>query len=189
MHNNNMRCGSSYDPPLLGGGQDFNTVEGDCLKIMSHVRAKEVELEAEQQMETKLRADIAAKEASNEALSKKLEEVAVLHKQRDALGDEYDRLKREGASLRAQTTRWATALNNIFKAMSVDLEQLGVMGGRITADADLVRLMGVLEAKADCCLMRGCVLCMLVPAKPSDNARHNHPNKNLKLFNLKAVEF
>ena len=116
---------------------------------MSHVRAKEVELEAEQQMETKLRADIVAKEASNEALSKKLEEVAVLRKQRDALGDEHDRLKREGASLKAQTTRWATALNNIFKAMSVDLEQLGVMGGRITADADLVRLMGVLEAKAE----------------------------------------
>jgi len=39
------------------------------------------------------------------------------------------------------------ALNSVFKALSVDLESLGVYGGRVTADADLTRLMGVVEAK------------------------------------------
>jgi SMC interacting uncharacterized protein involved in chromosome segregation len=129
--------------------QDFNAVEGDCLKVMSHVRAKEVELDAEQQMEEKLRTDIAEKEASNAALSKKLEEVEQLRQEREGVGEEQDRLRRETAMLKAQSVRWAAALNNIFKAMSVDLEQLGVKGGRVTADTDLVRLVGVLEAKAE----------------------------------------
>ena len=116
---------------------------------MSHVRAKEVELDAEQQMEEKLRTDIAEKEASNAALSKKLEEVEQLRQEREGVGEEQDRLRRETAMLKAQSVRWAAALNNIFKAMSVDLEQLGVKGGRVTADTDLVRLVGVLEAKAE----------------------------------------
>ena len=138
------------DQSLEEAIEDFNAVENDCLNIMSHLRAKEMEEEAELQMEAKLLADVAEKEASNAALTRKLTEVEALRQHREGVGEEQDRLRRETAMLKAQTTRWAAALNNVFKAMSVDLETLGITGGRITADhCDLVQLMGVLEAKAE----------------------------------------
>lgn len=36
----------------------------------------------------------------------------------------------------------------MFKALSVDLEPLGVVGGRVSEESDLVMLMGVVEEKA-----------------------------------------
>jgi hypothetical protein len=61
--------------------------------------------------------------------------------------DEEDKQKQHHAELKAQMARWAGAMNSTFKALSVDLEGLGVYGGRVTADADLVMLMGVIESK------------------------------------------
>ena len=61
--------------------------------------------------------------------------------------DEEEKQKQHHAELKAQNARWAGAMNSTFKALSVDLEGLGVYGGRVTADADLVMLMGVIESK------------------------------------------
>jgi hypothetical protein len=67
--------------------------------------------------------------------------------ERDAVLDEEERQKHHHGALKGQMARWAGAMNSTFKALSVDLEGLGVYGGRVTADADLVMLMGVVEAK------------------------------------------
>lgn len=71
----------------------------------------------------------------------------MLRKERDGVSEEEDRLKREHGKLRQQMGRWAAALNSIFKTLSVDLETLGVPGGRVIADSDLTKLMGVVEGK------------------------------------------
>lgn len=133
----------SFDEAL----KQFIAVESECIKIMSYIRAKEVEVEVEEEMAAKFAQDSEAHAAANGVLQKKLDEVEVLRKERDAVQEEEDRLKREHGKLKQQMARWASALNSVFKAMSVDLEQLGVYGGRVTADADLVMLMGVVEAK------------------------------------------
>jgi hypothetical protein len=128
--------------------RQYIAVESDCIKIMSYIRAKEVEVEVEEEMATKFRRDTAAKLEANELLRKKHEEVDVFRRERDAVLDEEDRLKRELGKLKQQTARWAQALNSMFKALSVDLETMGIYGGRVTGDSDLLRLMGVVEAKA-----------------------------------------
>jgi hypothetical protein len=115
---------------------------------MSFIRAKEVEIEVEEEMAAKFERDSKAHIEQNEKLRKKLEEVDVMRKERDMVLEEEDRLKREHGKLNQQMIRWATSLNSVFKAMSVDLEQLGIFGGRVTADADVVMLMGVVEAKS-----------------------------------------
>jgi len=127
--------------------KQFIVVESECIKIMSYIRAKEVEVEVEEEMAAKFNKDAAEKAASNEVMQKALDEVDKLRSERDAVAEEEDRLKAEHAKLKRQMGRWAGALNSVFKALSVDLESLGVFGGRVTADADLVLLMGVVEAK------------------------------------------
>mmetsp|Transcript_22488 Transcript_22488/g.26508 ORF Transcript_22488/g.26508 Transcript_22488/m.26508 type:complete len:461 (+) Transcript_22488:350-1732(+) len=126
----------------------YIAVESDCIKIMSFIRAKEVEIEVEEEMATKFALDSQAHIAANDILRRKLEEVDVLRRERDSVLEEEDRLKREHGKLNQQMIRWASSLNSVFKAMSVDLEQLGIYGGRVTADADVVMLMGVVEAKS-----------------------------------------
>lgn len=115
---------------------------------MSFIRAKEVEIEVEDEMSQKFERDSGAHIEQNDKLRKKLEEVDVMRRERDAVLEEEDRLKREHGKLNQQMIRWASSLNSVFKAMSVDLEQLGIFGGRVTADADVVMLMGVVEAKS-----------------------------------------
>ena len=36
----------------------------------------------------------------------------------------------------ADAVKWAAALNNVFKSLSIDLETIGVQGGRITEVSD-----------------------------------------------------
>lgn len=136
------------DQTLEDAVEQYLRVESDCIKIMSYIRAKEVEVEVEEEMTAKFKRDTEVHRATNELLQKRMEEVDVLRRERDAVQEEEDRLKSAHGSLKQKMGRWAQALNSIFKAMSVDLEQLGIYGGRVTADADLVMLMGVVEAKS-----------------------------------------
>ena len=126
----------------------YISVESDCIKIMSYIRAKEVEVEVEEEMLAKFEADITVHAGVQAGLERKLAEVDVLVRERDSVQEEEDRLKRDHGKLKQQMGRWAGALNSVFKALSVDLESLGIYGGRVTADADLVTLMGVVRAHA-----------------------------------------
>jgi hypothetical protein len=128
--------------------EQYINVESDCIKIMSFIRAKEVEIEVEEEMTAKFEKDSQALMVTNDILRRKLEEVDVLRRERDDILEEEDRLKREHGKLSQQMGRWATAINSVFKAMSVDLESLGIYGGRVTADADVVMLMGVVESRS-----------------------------------------
>ena len=128
--------------------RQYLSVESDCIKIMSYIRAKEVEVDVEDEMAAKFKRDIEVRAAENDILRKKMEEVEVLRKERDRVAEEEDRLKRQHGKLKQQMGRWAGALNSVFKALSVDLESMGIYGGRVTADCDLVMLMGTVEAKS-----------------------------------------
>ena len=128
--------------------RQYISVESDCIKIMSYIRAKEVEVEVEEEMKAKFERDIAERTAENEVLMKKMGEVDLLRAERDRVAEDEDRLKRQHGKLKQQMGRWAGALNSVFKALSVDLESMGIYGGRVTADCDLVMLMGVVEAKS-----------------------------------------
>ena len=43
------------------------------------------------------------------------QEVSVLRGERDAVGEEEDRMKREYGKLKQQMGRWASSLNGVFK--------------------------------------------------------------------------
>jgi len=136
------------DQSLEDAVEQYLRVESDCIKIMSYIRAKEVEVEVVEEMTDKFKRDAETHRVANELLLKRMEEVDVLRRERDGIQEEEDRLKSAHGNLNQKMGRWAQALNSVFKAMSVDLEQLGIYGGRVTADADLVMLMGVVEAKS-----------------------------------------
>lgn len=96
----------------------------------------------------KIEEDEAAHHASMEQQKKKKEETAKRQAALDRVLEERRLVDEQNEALREETQRWANALNNMFKALSMDLEQLGVTGGRVMGDSDLVMLMGVVEEKA-----------------------------------------
>lgn len=60
--------------------KQYIAVESDCIKIMSYIRAKEVEIEVEAEMQAKFTADAASHAAANQVLLRKMAEVDVLRK-------------------------------------------------------------------------------------------------------------
>jgi len=87
--------------------KQFISAESECIKIMSYIRAKEVEVEVEEEMAAKFNRDSEEKAAANEVMQKALAEVEEKRAERDAVAEEEDRLKAEHAKLKRQMGRWA----------------------------------------------------------------------------------
>ena len=143
-HLNTALEGRSLDEAM----HTVNMNEEECFNIMTYVQSKEIEVQVENEMADKFIRDIAAYEAAGEQARKKAAEMESIQAEALAVEAEKKRMDGQLVTQTADAVKWAAALNNVFKSLSIDLETLGVQGGRITEESDLAYLMGIIEEKA-----------------------------------------